>query len=71
MAETAGWAEAGVDFESGLLSIPSRKQATVIPPYAPDPGLGATTAYAHGAPEDQRCALRGAIRTEPRMPQGR
>ena len=53
-----------------MLYIPSRNQATVIPLYAPDPALGATVAYTHGAPEDQRLALRGAIRPEPRMPQG-
>ena len=53
-----------------MLYVPSRNQATVIPLYAPDPALGATVAYTHGAPEDQRLARRGAIRPEPRMPQG-
>ena len=67
---TAGWAGAAVDPETGILYIPSRNQATVIPLYAPDPVLGATVAYTHGAPEDQRLALRGAIRPQPRMPQG-
>ena len=59
---TAGWAGAAVDPETGILYIPSRNQATVIPLYAPDPALGATVAYTHGAPEGQRLALRGAIR---------
>ena len=67
---TAGWAGAAVDPETGILYIPSRNQATVIPLYAPDPDLGATVAYTHGAPEGQRLALRGAIRPAPRMPQG-
>ena len=67
---TAGWAAAAVDPETGILYIPSRNQATVIPLYAPDPALGATVAYTHGAPEDQRLALRGAIRPTPSMPQG-
>ena len=67
---TAGWAGAAVDPETGILYIPSRNQATVIPLYAPDPALGATVAYTHGAPEDQRLALRGAIRATPQMPQG-
>ncbi|MCY4029157.1 MAG: pyrroloquinoline quinone-dependent dehydrogenase [Acidobacteria bacterium] len=67
---TAGWAGAAVDPETGILYIPSRNQATVIPLYAPDPDLGATVAYTHGAPEDQRLALRGAIRATPQMPQG-
>ena len=67
---TAGWAGAAVDPETGILYIPSRNQATVIPLYAPDPALGATVAYTHGAPEDQRLALRGAIRPTPSMPQG-
>ncbi len=67
---TAGWAGAAVDPETGILYIPSRNQATVIPLYAPDPALGATVGYTHGAPEDTRLALRGAIRPEPRMPQG-
>ena len=53
-----------------MLYIPSRNQATVIPLYEPDPALGATVAYTHGAPEDERLARRGAIRDSPRMPQG-
>ena len=69
-AGTAGWAGAAVDPETGMLYIPSRNQATVIPLYPPDPALGATVAYTHGAPEDRRLAQRGAIRPEPRMPQG-
>ncbi len=67
---TAGWAGAAVDPETGILYIPSRNQATVIPLYAPDPALGATMRYTHGAPEDQRLARQGAIRAAPRMPQG-
>ena len=53
-----------------MLYIPSRNQATVIPLYEPDPALGATVAYTHGAPEDERLARRGAIRDSPQMPQG-
>ena len=67
---TAGWAGAAVDPETGMLYIPSRNQATVIPLYEPDPALGATVAYTHGAPEDERLARRGAIRDSPQMPQG-
>ena len=43
-------------------SPPCRRGRCRSPLYAPDPALGATVAYTHGAPEDQRPALRGAIR---------
>ncbi|MXZ72180.1 MAG: hypothetical protein F4Z04_11870 [Acidobacteria bacterium] len=66
----AGWAGAAIDPETGWLYVPSRNQATVIPLYAPDPALGATMRFTHGAPEAERLARRGAIRQSPQMPQG-
>ena len=68
---TAGWAGAAVDPDTGMLYIPSRNQASVIALYAPDPSLGATMAYTHGAPEALRMdQLQRGIRTGPQMPQG-
>ncbi len=67
---TAGWSGAAVDPETGMLYVPSRNQATVIPLYEPDPALGATMRYTHGAPERERLDRRGDIRDVPRMPQG-
>ena len=68
---TAGWAGAAADPDTGVLYIPSRNQVSVIGLYAPDPEIGATMAYTHGAPEAQRMEmLRQGIRTGPQMPQG-
>jgi quinoprotein glucose dehydrogenase len=68
---TAGWAGAAADPDTGILYIPSRNQASVIGLYAPDPELGATVEYTHGAPEAERMEmLRQGIRTGPQMPQG-
>ena len=67
-AGAAGWAGAAVDPETGILYVPSRNVATVIGLYQPDPALGATVAYTHGAPEAERMA--GAGRPGPLMPQG-
>ena len=68
---TAGWAGAAMDPETGILYIPSRNQAVVIALYEPDPALGATVAYTHGAPERDRMeAQRAGRRTGPQMPQG-
>ena len=68
---TAGWAGAAMDPETGILYIPSRNQAVVIALYEPDPALGATVAYTHGAPERARMqAQRAGQRTGPQMPQG-
>ena len=68
---TAGWAGAAVDPETGMLYIPSRNLATVIPLYEPDPGLGGTVTYTHGAPESERLAGRGDTQPSgPQMPQG-
>ena len=67
---TAGWAGAAVDPETGMLYVPSRNQATVIPLYEPDSALGATMRYTHGAPETERLERRGNIRQSPQMPQG-
>ena len=67
---TAGWSGAAVDPETGMLYIPSRNRTAVVSLYQPDPALGATVTYTHGAPEAQRLARGGNIRREPQMPQG-
>ena len=67
---TAGWSGAAVDPETGMLYVPSRNRATVIPLYQPDPELGSTMLYTHGAPERDRLDRQGNIRDVPRMPQG-
>ena len=61
-----------VDPETGMLYVPSRNNAVVITLYAPDPALGATVAYTHGAPEADRLAGRGLgpSRRGALMPQG-
>ena len=65
---TTGWGGAAVDPDSGILYIPSRNRAVVVTIYPPDPALGATTAYTHGAPEQEVLAGRSGI--GPQMPQG-
>ena len=66
---TAGWAGAAVDPETGMLYIPSRNRPAVVRLYTPNPALGATVEYTHGAPEEQM--LRGAGgQSAPQMPQG-
>ena len=67
---TAGWSGAAVDPETGMLYVPSRNRTAVVSLYQPDPALGATLAYTHGAPEVDRLTRRGNIRREPQMPQG-
>ncbi len=67
---TAGWSGAAVDPETGMLYVPSRNRTAVVSLYQPDPELGATLSYTHGAPEAQRLARAGNIRREPQMPQG-
>ena len=67
---TAGWSGGAVDPETGMLYIPSRNQTAVVSLYQPDPALGATVTYTHGAPEAERLARDGNIRREPRMPLG-
>ena len=67
---TAGWSGAAVDPDTGMLYVPSRNRTAVVSLYQPDPALGATLAYTHGAPEAERLARGGAIRREPQMPQG-
>ena len=67
---TAGWSGAAVDPETGMLYVPSRNRTAVVSLYQPDPALGATLTYTHGAPEAQRLARGGNIRREPQMPQG-
>ena len=66
---TAGWSGAAVDPDTGMLYVPSRNQPAVVSLYSPDPALGATVTYTHGAPEADRLAGRAPRRT-PRMPQG-
>ena len=66
---TAGWAGAAVDPETGMLYIPSRNRPALVRLYAPDPALGATVEYTHGAPEEQMLAGAGG-QTAPQMPQG-
>ena len=66
---TAGWSGAAVDPDTGMLYVPSRNRPAVVSLYSPDPALGATVTYTHGAPEADRLAGRAGRRT-PRMPQG-
>ena len=68
----ATWAGAAVDPETGMLYVPSRNNAVVITLYEPDPALGATVAYTHGAPEADRLAGRGLgpSRSGALMPRG-
>ncbi len=65
---TAGWAGAAVDPETGMLYVPSRNRPSVVTLYPPDPALGATVAYTHGAPEAEMLGGRSGI--GPQMPQG-
>ena len=71
-AGAATWAGAAIDPETGMLYVPSRNNAVVITLYEPDPALGATVAYTHGAPEADRLAGRGlgSSRRGALMPQG-
>ena len=71
-AGAATWAGAAVDPETGMLYVPSRNHAVVITLYEPDPALGATVAYTHGAPEADRLVGRGLgpSRAGALMPQG-
>ena len=67
----ATWAGAAVDPETGMLYVPSRNNAVVITMYEPDPALGATVAYTHGAPEGERMSRGlGPSRSGALMPQG-
>ncbi len=67
----AGWGGAAVDPDTGMLYVPSRNRAGFIQLYEPDPALGSTVRYTHGAPEAQRMAdQRAGVRTGPQMPQG-
>ena len=66
---TAGWAGAAVDPETGMLYIPSRNRPALVRLYTPDPALGATVEYTHGAPEERMLAGAGG-QTAPQMPQG-
>jgi quinoprotein glucose dehydrogenase len=61
----ANWSGAAADPETGILYVPSRNTAGVIPFYQPD---GGTLDYTHGAPEAERLAQ--AARPGPRMPYG-
>ena len=65
---TAGWSGAAVDPETGMLYVPSRNRLALVTLYQPDPALGSTVDYTHGAPEAEYLAgRRGAA---PAMPQG-
>ena len=67
----AGWGGAAVDPDTGMLYVPSRNRLGFIQLYEPDPALGSTVRYTHGAPEGQRMAnQRAGVRTGPQMPQG-
>jgi quinoprotein glucose dehydrogenase len=68
----ATWGGAAVDPDTGWLYVPSRNQAVVISMYQPDPALGATVEYTHGASEDDMLAGRGLgpSRNGALMPQG-
>jgi quinoprotein glucose dehydrogenase len=68
----ATWGGAAIDPDSGWLYVPSRNQAVVISMYQPDPALGATVEYTHGASEDDMLQGRGLgpSRTGALMPQG-
>ena len=66
---TAGWAGAAVDPDTGMLYIPSRNRSAVVQLYTPDPDLGATVEYTHGAPEERMLTGSGSSRG-PQMPQG-
>ena len=68
---TVGWGGAAMDPETGILYVPSRNRIGFISLYEPDPALGATVAFTHGAPEDERMAnLAAGVRSGPVMPQG-
>ena len=68
---TAGWSGAAVDPDTGMLYVPSINQPAVVSLYAPDPALGATVAYTHGAPEEERLVrIRARLGSGPQMPQG-
>ena len=67
----AGWAGAAVDPETGILYVPSRNIAVAIPLYTPDPALGATMRYTHGAPEERRLEqIQQGQSYQAQMPQG-
>ena len=66
-----GWGGAALDPETGMLYVPSRNRAGFIQLYQPDPALGATMRYTHGAPEADRMAnQRAGVAAGPQMPQG-
>ena len=67
---TTGWGGAAMDPETGILYIPSRNRAVVVGMYTPDPALGATVDYTHGAPEAAILAGRNGFGVTPQMPQG-
>ena len=70
-AGAAGWSGAAVDPDTGFLYVPSINQPAVVAYYEPDPVLGATVAYTHGAAEEERLAgLRAGTGGGPQMPLG-
>ena len=67
----AGWSGAAVDPDTGTLYVPSINQPAVISLYQPDPALGATVTYTHGAPEEERLARsRAGVGGQAQMPLG-
>ena len=67
----AGWSGAAVDPDTGTLYVPSINQPAVISLYQPDPALGATVTYTHGAPEEERLARsRARVGGQAQMPLG-
>ena len=72
-AGAAGRGGAAVDPETGMLYVPSRNAAFLIPLYQPDPASGATMPYAEFVPytEAERLAgERAGVPTGPQMPRG-
>lgn len=64
-----GWGGAAMDPDTGILYVPSRNRVVVVGMYTPDPALGATLDYTHGAPEaDVMAGRRGMV--TPQLPQG-
>ena len=64
-----GWGGAAMDPETAILYIPSRNRVNVVGMYTPNPALGATLEFTHGAPEEEVLAGRRGI-TTPQLPQG-
>ena len=64
-----GWGGAAMDPDTGILYVPSRNRVVVVGMYTPDPAIGATLDYTHGAPEQDVMAGRRGMVT-PQLRQG-